>query len=345
MAGKTSGQGDEFCFLGIGRGGGYAGLAVAASWRNFEVVPVGVLGFPCWVCGSGRVRLFGVKQGVRFAGCKSCGLVWVADRPGEGEILAEYERLGEEYYLRPEHVEAMSGADYSAHLARLRGAAAGRDLLEIGCNLGFFLRGAQADGWNAVGVEASGAAARFARERLGLNVIHGTLAKARLPSGSFDVVWAWALMEHLADPRKELKEVARLLRGGGALVVAVPNRAGLSFRLLGKRYRYVDPSHLWYFGPKALRLLLEEAGFRVERMETEYLNPIAFWEDLSGKKAESFSTAARERSLREAARAKRTVWVVRGGWRVFRRFVEGMGLGDVLVATARKPREGHSSPS
>lgn len=45
-----------------------------------------------------------------------------------------------------------------------------------------------------------------------------------LPDGCADVVTSFTVLEHVADERQALRELRRVLRPGGLLVVTVPNR-------------------------------------------------------------------------------------------------------------------------
>ena len=90
-----------------------------------------------------------------------------------------------------------------------------------------------ARGWRAVGVEASEAASRHAREVLGLGVRVGELASLRFPGASFDVVTLFHVLEHLVDPDSTLTEVRRLLTPNGRLLLEVPNLGSLQAQLGG----------------------------------------------------------------------------------------------------------------
>jgi len=78
----------------------------------------------------------------------------------------------------------------------------------------------------------------------------------RLPfrTGAFSLVTSVDTLEHFGKPWNALAEARRVLAPGGRLVISVP---------------WMHPFHgddLWRFSPLGLRLLLDEAGFRVEEM-------------------------------------------------------------------------------
>ncbi|HXG35868.1 MAG TPA: methyltransferase domain-containing protein, partial [Dehalococcoidia bacterium] len=79
--------------------------------------------------------------------------------------------------------------------------------------------------------------------------------------------------EHLPDPLAELREIYRILRSDGALVVEVPNSASLTFRLCGRRWLHLDlPRHLQHFTPGTLQHLLRCAGFTPVRYQNFHLS-------------------------------------------------------------------------
>jgi len=140
----------------------------------------------------------------------------------------------------------------------------GRRLFELGCGAGAQLKVLAELGWEVSGVELGGAAARFARERLSLDVRQGSLESAGLPSGAFDVVIASHVLEHLPDPAAAAAELARILKPGGRLYAAVPNGGALEAAVFGSRWAWEAPHHLHHFTPESLGRMLDRAGLRVE---------------------------------------------------------------------------------
>jgi len=134
-------------------------------------------------------------------------------------------------------------------------------LLEVGSSTGEFLRAAQAK-FAVQGIEADAAAASVAQSR-GLPCFRGSIADAGLPPGSFDLAVLYHVFEHFRDPRGELRQLWRLVRPGGALVLETPDVETIWFRLLGERWRQIIPDHLFFFSAATLDRLLREEGWTV----------------------------------------------------------------------------------
>ncbi|MGH7440804.1 MAG: methyltransferase domain-containing protein, partial [Polyangiaceae bacterium] len=79
---------------------------------------------------------------------------------------------------------------------------------------------------------------------------------------------------HMRSPADTVAQAARMLAPGGVLVLAVPNAEGLQARAFGSRWMHLDvPRHLFHFGPRSLRHVVEGVGLSVlwsGHMEVEY---------------------------------------------------------------------------
>lgn len=202
--------------------------------------------------------------------CRNCGLIYLNPRPA-GAALAAYYPDDYELYAdpsaRPASWLARLNRRYAmtkrASLIERHAPARGR-VLDIGCATGLFLDALRARGWQTQGVELVEHAARLARERLGLDVRTGTLQAAGFPSAWFDAVTMWDVLEHVPDPIAELREVCRVLKPGGVLVLRIPDVSSPEARFFGGYWVGLDaPRHLYVFSPATVAATLGRAGLEV----------------------------------------------------------------------------------
>jgi 2-polyprenyl-3-methyl-5-hydroxy-6-metoxy-1,4-benzoquinol methylase len=201
--------------------------------------------------------------------CADCGMMTLAPPPAPSAAYADAE---DPYYLE-------QGPQRIANAHRLLELVpSGGRLLEIGCACGFLLVAARERGFTVSGVEMSRWASEYARRVYDLDVETGDLEHLRLPAATYDVVVMADVIEHLTEPRRTLREIHRLLRRGGRLLLLTPDAGSLLARVTGTRWWSVLDDHYFYFSRVTLWRLLESEGFAVERMSALGRQfPIAHW--------------------------------------------------------------------
>jgi SAM-dependent methyltransferase len=234
-----------------------------------------VRGEACCVCGSTAAvpwreapdRLLAGTERFTAVLCRTCGTGRLQPRPPASE-MGRYYAPG--VYARAEDGGELGrrlDAFFARQAARATAAsgivlAQGKRVLDVGCGDGRFLAAMRAHGWSVAGIETDSVAAALAAKRLGAPICETPLETAELPPESFDLVTLLHVLEHVPDPRATLTAAFRLLRPGGALLVAVPNRASVAAAVFGGRWYSLDlPRHLWAFTPRSLARLGGECGF------------------------------------------------------------------------------------
>ena len=84
---------------------------------------------------------------------------------------------------------------------------------------------------------ASGKLGRLRRPELTALLRYGDVDDLPYPIGAFDMVMSAHLLEYSSDPSKTVREMARVLRAGGPLLMITTRANGLS-ALHGLRWRY-----------------------------------------------------------------------------------------------------------
>ena len=141
-------------------------------------------------------------------------------------------------------------------------------ILDIGAGTGEFLSVAKQNGWETTGVEPSDKAKQIAISK-GVSFVE---AIAQLEDRSFDVITMWHVLEHVPDLDHQIKELKRLLKPTGSLIIAVPNFKSFDAQHYGKFWAAYDvPIHFWHFSKTAIQKL-----FQKEQMELVKILPMKF---------------------------------------------------------------------
>lgn len=158
------------------------------------------------------------------------------------------------------------GRRYQADLYFRRHVTATDTVLDFGCNDGVFLR--WLDAGRRIGVEVNPAARQeceAACREEGVPVeLHDDIGA--IPDGIIDVAISNHCLEHTLTPFEALRQIHRVLRPGGKLVLVLPFDDWRS--PIHRRWRPDDrDNHLFTWSPMNVGNLLTEAGFRVESAE------------------------------------------------------------------------------
>ncbi|WP_106793704.1 bifunctional 2-polyprenyl-6-hydroxyphenol methylase/3-demethylubiquinol 3-O-methyltransferase UbiG [Aquimarina sp. Aq78] len=136
-------------------------------------------------------------------------------------------------------------------------------LLDIGAGTGDFLSAAKNKGWRIEGVEPNNQAKELAKQK-GIDLKPET---ANLDSKSFDVITMWHVLEHIPDLQLQIRELRRLLKPNGFVIIAVPNFKSYDAKQYNSFWAAYDvPRHLWHFSKTSIQKLFEEENLKLEKI-------------------------------------------------------------------------------
>jgi len=233
---------------------------------------------PCSYCGGLSFKPALACEGFSYVRCSSCGLVQMNPQPVKDEIIARYSsKFGKDYlsyeienenaFLQLQKLALKDSGFYKTEKALMLCKTEPPSVLDVGCATGTLLAFLRDRGWNVKGVEIS-PAAEYACNVRQLDARNIPLEEIAFPSGSFNVVLASHLIEHLNEPFSFLKEVHRILKDDGQIFITTPNISGLQAYLYGGRWRSAIFDHLYLFSAHTLKKMLKKAGFKVEKTST-----------------------------------------------------------------------------
>lgn len=141
-------------------------------------------------------------------------------------------------------------------------------LLDIGAGTGDFLLVAKENGWKTVGIEPSEKAKAIAQGK-------GVELKSNLSDfadHSFDIITMWHVLEHVPNLENQIKELKRLVKPDGSIIIAVPNFKSFDANYYKEFWAAYDvPRHLWHFSKTAIEKL-----FATENLELVKIFPMKF---------------------------------------------------------------------
>lgn len=211
---------------------------------------------PCDLCGSSDQELLYsrvdpvTRREFHLVEC-GCGMAFVNPMPVEQSIPSLYP---------PDYLKDKAGMDalYRRMVGLLPSNGAGRKLLDIGCGKGDFIHFAASQGWKAEGVDLI---AWNTPHNVSITV--GDFLQMELPDRHYDVITAWALLEHVRRPSAFFAKISQLLKDDAAFVFVVPN-----FSAPGMRRSCIEdiPRHLRLFTPRSVHAYLDRYGMRVREI-------------------------------------------------------------------------------
>ena len=179
----------------------------------------------CPVCNQCTFTEWGATGTYAVHRCTQCGLGITFPAP----TFAESANVNQEKYQLRSRIQTYDSRKkyfsrrYRRQLRDIRAFKAGGTLLDVGCKIGAFLTEARAAGFQTAGVEMNRECAEYAQSQLGLDVFNGRLDQAGFADGAFDVVTLYDVLEHVPELQLLLREIRRILKPTGLLVVQSPN--------------------------------------------------------------------------------------------------------------------------
>ncbi len=216
---------------------------------------------------SSSIERFQVVQ------CLRCSFKYTNPRPSENTLPVFYMREGYDPFVsltaRKSPFEFLYSAIRILNLGwkskiAARWAGSGGRVLDLGCGTGDFLKRLKKNGWQTYGIEADKRAAEFGREKLGIDILTGSIDSIGELPDSFDLVTMWHSLEHMPDLNRTLKLLHPLLTDNSYMLIAIPNCRSLDALIYRDNWVAYDlPRHLYHFDHKSMAKVLNKHKFRV----------------------------------------------------------------------------------
>lgn len=197
--------------------------------------------------------------------CSKCGFRFTNPRPLAAQLGKYYK--SDEYISHSDSRTGIFNRIYQAvrtltikrKYRLLQSLYQNGSLLDIGCATGDFLLYMQYKGWSVTGIEPDENARLKATTR-GLNVFDENFLD-QLDAGSFDIITLWHVLEHVSELQERMRQIMRLLKPGGRLVIAVPNSHSFDALHYKENWAGYDvPRHLYHFTRTTMKMLIQNSG-------------------------------------------------------------------------------------
>jgi SAM-dependent methyltransferase len=230
----------------------------------------------CNLCGSkDSVLLFSATDYITktehfLVRCKQCGLAFVNPQPSSKDLFRFYPVL---YY--GDEPASYEKIDARSRFKKLRSVVQKNNgaILDIGCGKGLLLQMFKETGWNVAGIELSEESARYASEKLHIDVytLLSDLEADNIDKiNSFDVITFFHSLEHVKDPLLYVKSAEKLLKSDGIMIIEVPRFNSLYSKVFKDTWFHLDvPRHLYHFEDQTLQKMMNSVGLHVFK-KTKY---------------------------------------------------------------------------
>lgn len=219
----------------------------------------------CPLCGSENFTVAFSQPKYRFVRCAECGVLYQNPRPKNEYIQNRYD---ENYF----HYEIENQKNFfqlqlktlsDCNIEKLINGFKGKKVLDVGCATGMLLNYLKQKGASVYGVEICTESCRYAYTEYNITLYNGTLENAHYESNFFDIVHFSHLIEHVEDPISFMKEIYRITKKDGYILITTPREDSIWAKIFGLKWRSLIPDHLTLFGRQHLISLISISGFKV----------------------------------------------------------------------------------
>ena len=249
--------------------------------------------FTCPICDSPKSsfkllyilndKIHDVGGQYRVVECGNCGLFFINPQPAREELKKHYpadyysfiSNPPPRYYGKSLAAKLMTAFRHpiDAVVSLLELPLRRREifqhnarLLDIGCGQGEFLQRLRRKpryNMQLYGVDIGDVDVESMRKE-SINFFKGDLLDAGFEDGFFDIITLNHVLEHMEDPVRTFKEISRILKKDGRLVIGIPNTQSATYFLFKENSVQLDvPRHLFDYSVCTIKLLAEKTGFKI----------------------------------------------------------------------------------
>lgn len=229
----------------------------------------------CRYCNSIDIKAY-KKIGVNVVNyCKKCHLLFTDERVTDIPSLINKQWYSEGYILSYLNRVVDLKKRFNQRILEIELIKKGGSLLDLGCGVGVFIESMIETArfkWKLYGVDINKHLVSKAKSRLKgtrSNIYSGTLTSLRFKTNLFDCITCFDVLEHDNQLETTLKEIHKILKPSGLLLIQSPNYHSVMAYLCGALWDWwAIPDHIFHFDSRSLCSILKDQGFHIRNVYT-----------------------------------------------------------------------------
>lgn len=227
----------------------------------------------CPICGNNSSIGFTVEEKSLILICSNCRHLYWERMPTENEIISYYSDDYTESHQQAQ-IQESNREYYKTHVIEmvqeLGADIESVNILDFGSSYPVLIEEFLIAGGQGLAVDYGQDVLNWSKQR---NIPAITpLDIDSVADQYFDILRLSHVLEHLIDPIEQLQQLIRKLKPGGIIHITQPNFPCFKLQFTGHKLQdAIWPSHLHFFSPLSIKILMEKMNCKIYRFDTHPL--------------------------------------------------------------------------
>jgi hypothetical protein len=195
--------------------------------------------------------------------CGACTVFFCYPLPDQEELISAYDEYSDENFVSQNEFRYRTFKNSFVKFLREVDLPQNEiSVCDIGAAGGVFLKCLGDLGYLSNGFEVNSWLVNYGVKNYKVNLIQGS-SRDFIPSDDkLDVITFWDVLEHLSEPKKDLRDLSLKLKKNSIIFVSLPSTDSKSFKIMGWKWPMHLDVHLFYYNKKSLEILFESLGLK-----------------------------------------------------------------------------------
>jgi SAM-dependent methyltransferase len=217
----------------------------------------------CIFCGVSSSHIAIREKGYTGLKCENCNIIYISPRPSADYITQIYtDHHAVQYADSQFHFERYKRMEAAWTLSKIKKYRDRGSILELGPGGGYFLLEARKYNYEPYGIELNPFEVRWIQEKFNIPCENEALNKDSFGGREFDIIYHRDVLSHLYDPVRVFRDINHSMKKEGLLIFETGNIADVKDKYYKWFSEFNYPDHLFFFGEKSLKTLLQSTGFK-----------------------------------------------------------------------------------